>query len=62
MSLVRPGDIAVFGATGVVGRRICEALAGAGAAVRNGYAISTAAGSYGRFQHAVRFALRYDLQ
>lgn len=32
------------------------------AAVRNGYAISTAAGSYGRFQHAVRFALRYDLQ
>jgi hypothetical protein len=32
------------------------------AAVRNGYAISTAAGTYDRLQHAVRFALRYELQ
>jgi hypothetical protein len=30
-------------------------------AVRNGYAISTAAGSYDRIQHALRFGLRYDL-
>lgn len=31
-------------------------------AVRNGYAISTAAGSYDRIQHALRFGLRYELQ
>ena len=29
-------------------------------AVRNGYALPTAAGEYQRFEHAVRFALRYD--
>jgi hypothetical protein len=31
-------------------------------AVRNGYAIATAAGTYDRIQHALRLALRYDLQ
>jgi hypothetical protein len=31
------------------------------AASREGYAIATAAGTYGRFQHALRLALRYDL-
>lgn len=31
------------------------------AAVRNGYAIATAAGSYDRLEHAVRLGLRYDL-
>ncbi len=30
-------------------------------ASREGYAIATAAGTYGRFQHALRLALRYDL-
>ena len=30
-------------------------------AVRNGYAISTAAGTYDRIQHALRFGLRYDM-
>lgn len=30
-------------------------------ASREGYAIATAAGAYGRFQHALRLALRYDL-
>ncbi|MBS1118861.1 MAG: hypothetical protein H6Q90_1089 [Deltaproteobacteria bacterium] len=34
--------------------RSCEAL-------RNGYAISTAAGDYSRFQHAIRLGLRYAL-
>ena len=31
------------------------------AAVRNGYAIASAAGSYDRLEHAVRLGLRYDL-
>ncbi|MBV8761616.1 MAG: hypothetical protein JO257_30250, partial [Deltaproteobacteria bacterium] len=30
------------------------------AAVRNGYAIATAAGDYDRMQHAIRLALRYE--
>lgn len=30
-------------------------------ASREGFAIATAAGTYGRFQHALRLALRYDL-
>lgn len=30
-------------------------------AVRNGYAIATAAGTYGRIEHALRLGLRYDL-
>lgn len=34
--------------------RACEAL-------RNGYAIPTAAGDYSRFQHSVRLGLRYEL-
>jgi hypothetical protein len=31
-------------------------------AVRGGYAIATAAGTYERLQHAVRLGLRYELQ
>lgn len=31
------------------------------AATRNGYAIASAAGSYGRIEHALRLGLRYDL-
>ena len=34
MIVARPADIAVFGATGVVGRRVCEALAASGAGLR----------------------------
>jgi hypothetical protein len=30
--------------------------------VRNGYAISSAAGEYERIQHALRFGLRYEFQ